>query len=211
MGDVLTPAGRLTRIIRTWVAIVAVQGAPRKTGSFLADIPRGAGVAVAAGNVVEGLVEATENWVTTIHSTRIAIIAVERGTGETLPACALVGNGAGILVCTGQLVVKVNTAETGEAVVRRAGILVITIDIGGEDAFPLCTHIALSTGIAVIAGKVAQRQMEASLEGVAAILRALVAIIAHKLFRAGLANRVRTEITDSAHIVVRARTVRGDK
>jgi hypothetical protein len=85
MGLEETPGDLVAEVVRTWVPIVAGEGAARCARSSLAGVPMGAGVVVGARGEVRR-VGAALGRVAPIVGARVAVIAVQRltdaGTGD---------------------------------------------------------------------------------------------------------------------------------
>jgi hypothetical protein len=145
----LTPGDGIARIIRTNIAIVAVQRWSTHARTSSAGISRGAGITVITGCRVVGI-DAAGNWITAIGCTNITIVTVQRRSTDTDSGRTGICRGAGIAVVTGCCVVGIDTATYRITRIIRTNITIVTVQRWSTHARTSSAGISRGTGVAVV-------------------------------------------------------------
>jgi hypothetical protein len=165
-----------TGVGRAGVHVVAALGVPGFTEPVHADIAHGAGIAVLA-EAVHRLVLTSAAGLADVEGAGIPVIAEPGSLAETRdPHTGVVGR-AGVAIVTWTLDRRVNTPHLGVAIVRRAGVSVITLGGALRDALAGLAGVAHRASVAVGA-RAGARAVDAPLVEVTAVHRTRVQIIA---------------------------------
>ena len=192
---------RLAGIVRAKVAIVALKHGIGLTPALVAGLVHGAGVAVIAGRLVRRK-GASQPWLAAIVGADIAILARKSvGPGCAHTALAGIAHGARVFVGAGHLKVCVHATCSRFAAVGGAKIVVVTIERLAANADSPAARGCLGAGISIVAiGRVVLE--DASGHGIAAIVRAGIAIVAHKVCRPRDTTPARAGIAHGAHVPI---------
>jgi len=107
---VRTARFRVTRVVRTDVSIVAIEGCPSQALPAGAGVARGAGIAIVARRRVGGM-PAARIRLAPVISAPIAVVAIHKPGKGTLPLNAMVSGGATVSVVTLAHCVGIHAAD----------------------------------------------------------------------------------------------------
>jgi len=173
-----TKAG-VAGIGRTEVSIIAIEKRVPTAGPVGAVVTGCARIAVITGSL-QRFVEAALVGITCIGCARVPVVAGDCRSGNATRLFAVVSQRARVAIIAGVAIVGEGAAGEFITEVISAGITVVTLDFGPETA-TFVADIPGRTLIAVVALSSREWLVLATLEGIARVIRAVVAIVARTL------------------------------
>jgi len=190
---------RVAFVVGAQVCIVAQQDLVVDARGVFTMIAGGALVAVVANNCV-GRMDALAQRSALVVGTGVAVVAVHRAATDAFAVDALVAVGASVAVIAGTGDDDVLAADSRQATVFRARVLVVTLDTFRKHALAFFAVVSRSARI-VIAAPTRIRAMHAPDARVARIIGAFVAVVALKRIRPR-ALSIKADIPGGAHVAI---------
>jgi len=144
--------GRVARVVRAQIAVVAVGHPGPHTLAFHAAVPHRTRVVVIARHIRQRLVYATARWITPVGSARIAVVATHLDPARALPVAASLSEGAHVPVVAVTGARGVDAARGRKAGIFGAHVLVVAIHDGPADAVTVEARVIIGAPVAVVAG-----------------------------------------------------------
>ncbi len=119
-----TALPRVAGVLGTDITIITTEDAADQAFALVAVVPGGAGIAIITRTLL-GDMEAPLGRVAQVLCTGVFIIADHEPTANAIPGCALVVQGADIVIIAGVIVVRVQASQVAIAAIVGAGILIV--------------------------------------------------------------------------------------
>jgi len=168
---------RVTAIVGAEIPVVAVGCGAADTESRAAGVYGSAGVAIITAGRVVAMCAATKRRAAVIRA-NVAIVAVRCGAADTASQAASVVGSTGTAVIAGRCVVGVKAACSRTAAVIGTEVVVIAVGRGAASTHAEDAGVVGGARVAVVASRAIERVDTCTGCGVAAVVRANIAIIA---------------------------------